>query len=128
MRRAVDFTEGLARWWDMQAVRRTVPDSALQEGLAVYAYKQAAAERFLAKRWTGQFAAVRKRAEEYLKLTYLQPVLEYSLSTTVSHTPESTTRELLQPSAHVDLQHVEDQPVELALEDPAYDFDFDEYE
>ncbi|KAF7791816.1 hypothetical protein EIP86_002840 [Pleurotus ostreatoroseus] len=129
-RRIVEFSNGLATWWDAQAARRTVTSAALREGLLVYARKQAAAERALATHWTNKLSAVRTRAEEYLRKSYLQPLVDYVIAgIQPTGPPPADAMNVEEPSQeqpHVD--DAEEASIELAIEDPADDFDFDEYD
>lgn len=67
MRRAVQFCEWKALWWENQGNRRQTVLSHLAEGLMAYATEQAMAERFRAKLWASLWSDIRGRAAVVLK-------------------------------------------------------------
>lgn len=66
MRRAIQYTNWLANWWESQAnLRANVPEE-VREGLRAYAAEHAALERRLSALWEAKWAAVRALATQYL--------------------------------------------------------------
>ncbi|KAF7796181.1 hypothetical protein EIP86_007355 [Pleurotus ostreatoroseus] len=130
MRRSVHYCRWLAEWWEEQASRRTGVSGVLAEGLTAFARKQAAAERALAQRWETKFMPVRQRAEEFLKTTHLAGALalkELSCNTSAPIEPidvEMNSQAGPEGITSLPLEEL----VQLALEDPTDDLDYDEFD
>ncbi|KAF7798546.1 hypothetical protein EIP86_009768 [Pleurotus ostreatoroseus] len=125
MRRAVSYCQWLAVWWEKQSKNREDVTPELREGLVAYARKQATDERALAQRWSVKFAPVRERAEEFLKGTHLASTLAMkgsSCSFPVDPQPQDAS------SVNNGSPTLLPDFLELSLEDPAEDFEPDEYD
>ena len=63
MRRSLEFCRWQASWWESQAGRRaSITPPHVAEGIAAYAFEQAADEREREKLWTAHWKSIRERA------------------------------------------------------------------